>query len=75
MLLARTYAALGRVGPQHRAQAAAYALQGQLQQAVEQLQLAQKQTDNDFYEQSVIDARLRELKAQLAQQTEEAKRR
>lgn len=71
-LLAKTYSALGRHGAQHRAQAAAYAIQGQLTLAIEQLQLAQKQTDNDFYEQSVIDARLRELKAL---QAEEAKRR
>lgn len=75
MLLARTYAALGRLGAQHRAQAAAYAIQGQLPLAIEQLQLAQKQLDNDFYEQSVIDARLRELKARQAEETKEAKRR
>jgi predicted Zn-dependent protease len=71
-LLAKTYAALGRIGAQHRAQASAYAIRGQLPMAIEQLQLAQKEKDNDFYEQSVIDARLRELKAQ---QMEEAKRR
>lgn len=71
-LLAKTYATLGKLGAQHRAQAEAYFVQGQLELAVEQLMLAQKQKDNDFYEQSVIDARLRELKAR---QAEEAKRR
>jgi predicted Zn-dependent protease len=71
-LLAKTYATLGKLGAQHRAQAEAYLVQGQLGQAIEQLGLAQKQADNDFYEQSVIDARLRELKAR---QAEEAKQR
>jgi len=75
VLLAKTYAVLGRLGAQHRAQAAAYAATGQLTLAIEQLQLAQKQPDNDFYEQSVIDARLRELKARQAEEAKESKRR
>ena len=63
MLLARTYGALGRVGAQHRALAEKYVLDGQLLAAIEQLQMAQRVPGNDFIEQSVIDARLRELKA------------
>ena len=59
---ARTYASLGRRLQQHRAQAEFYFLQGQLGQAIEQLQSAQQATDGDFYEQSVVDARLRELR-------------
>jgi len=66
-LLARTYAALGRLGGQHRAQAELYLLNGQLNAAVEQLQLAQRVKGLDFYEQSAIDARLRELKALQAE--------
>ena len=63
-LLAKTYAALGKRLQQHRALAEFYALQGQLGPAVEQLQLAQRAGDGNFYEQSVVDARLRELRQQ-----------
>lgn len=69
-LQARGLAAVGRQSAQHRALAELYALQGNLIAAVEQLQIAQKAGDGDFYEQSAIDARLRELKIR---QAEEAK--
>ena len=69
-LQAKTYAALGNRLQQLRAQAEFYLLQGQLGQAVEQLQFAQKETDGSFYEQSAVDARLRELRLL---QVEEAK--
>ncbi len=69
-LQAKTYAALGKRLQQHRAQAEAYALQGQLVAAVEQLQMAQKAPDGNFYEYSQVDARLRDFKAR---QAEEAK--
>lgn len=61
-LQAKTYAALGKRLQQHRAQAEFYMLQGQLGAAVEQLQFAQQETDGNFYEQSAVDARLRELR-------------
>ena len=69
-LQAKTCAAQGKRLQQHRAQAEAYLLQGQLGAAVEQLQYAQRATDGNFYEQSVVDARLRELRKL---QEEEAK--
>jgi predicted Zn-dependent protease len=69
-LQAKTYALLGKRLRQHWAQGEAYALQGQLLPAIEQLQLAQKAPDGDFYERSQVDARLREIKAR---QAEEAK--
>jgi len=71
-LEAKTWAALGKRLQQHRALAEFYALQGEIGQAVEQLQIAQRAGDGDFYEQSVVDARLRELRRQ---QAEDAKRR
>jgi predicted Zn-dependent protease len=71
-LQAKTYAMLGKRLSQHRAQAESYALQGQLLAAIEQLQLAQKAGDGDFFENSQVDARLRELKKL---QMEEAKER
>ncbi|HZV55294.1 MAG TPA: M48 family metalloprotease [Rhodocyclaceae bacterium] len=69
-LQAKAYAFVGKRLRQHWAQAEAYALQGQLLPAIEQLQLAQKSPDGDFYERSQVDARLREIKAL---QAEEAK--
>ena len=71
-LQAKSYAALGRRLQQHRAQAEMYVLQGQLLAAVQQMELAQQAGDGDFFEQSQVDARLRELRAR---QAEEAKQR
>ncbi|MGE5491474.1 MAG: M48 family peptidase, partial [Actinomycetota bacterium] len=59
---------------QHRSLAEAYALQGQLPAAVEQLQLAQRAGDANFYELSAIDARLRELKARQAEEAKEKRK-
>ncbi len=62
-LQAKCYAALGRRLPQHRALAEAYYRLGNLRGAIEQLGLAQKSGDGDFYQQSSVDARLRELRS------------
>lgn len=62
-LQAKSYAALGKRLQQHRAQAELYVLQGQLVAAIQQLELAQKAGDGDFFEHSQVDARLRELRA------------
>ena len=67
-LQAKTYAAQGKRLQQHRAQAEFYLLQGQLGEAVEQLQFAQQATDGNFYEQSAVDARLRELRKLQAEE-------
>jgi predicted Zn-dependent protease len=72
-LQARTYAMLGKRLQQHRAQAESYLLLGQLPLAVEQMELAQKSGDGNFYEQSRVDARLRELKLRLAEEAKQAK--
>jgi predicted Zn-dependent protease len=69
-LQAKTFAATGKRLQQHRAQAEFYFLQGQLGAAVEQLQFAQQSGDGNFFEQSAVDARLRELRKL---QAEEAK--
>ncbi|CAI10201.1 beta-barrel assembly-enhancing protease [Aromatoleum aromaticum] len=63
-LVARSEAALGRRTAQHRAQAEVYVLQGSLPAAIEQLDLARRAGDGDFYELSAVDARMRELKAE-----------
>ncbi len=72
-LQARTWSLLGKRLQQHRAQAESYALLGQLPQAVEQLELAQKAGDGNFYEQSQVDSRLRELKKRVADEARQAK--
>ena len=72
-LQARTYAALGKRLLQHGAQAEVYLLQGQLMPAIEQLELAQKSGDGDFYENSAVDSRLRQLKQRKAQEMRDAK--
>lgn len=69
-LQSRAYAALGRRFQQHRAQAEFYALQGSLPAAIEQLQLARASGEGDFYQLSVVDARLKELRAQHAEASE-----
>ena len=65
-LLAKTYAALGKRLLQHQQLAEVYALQGSLPAAIEQLQLARSAGDGDFYQLSVVDARLRDLRAEHA---------
>ena len=70
-LQSRSYAALGKRLLQHQAQGEYYALQGSLPAAIEQLQLARGAGDGDFYQLSVVDARLKELRAQ---QSAEGKR-
>lgn len=72
-LQAKTYAMLGKRLQQHRAQAESYLLLGQLPLAVEQMELAQKSGDGNFYEQSRVDARLREMKLRLAEETRQGK--
>jgi predicted Zn-dependent protease len=73
-LQARIYAAMGKRLLQHQAQAELYVLRGSLPAAVEQLQLAQAAGDGNFYEQSVVEARLKELRAQHAQEMRDLKK-
>jgi predicted Zn-dependent protease len=73
-LQAKNYAALGKRLLQHQSQAEVYALQGSLPAAIEQLQIARNADDGDFYQLSVVDARLKQLRAQHAQELKDAKR-
>ncbi len=73
-LLARANAKLGKRAGQHRAQAEAYALQGSLPAAIEQLELARKAGDGDFYDLSAVDARLHEFKERLQEERRERER-
>ena len=73
--LAKAYAGQGKRLLQHQALAEFYFLQGSLPAAIEQLQFAQSSGDGNFYEQSAVDARLKELRAEHAQEVKENKKR
>ncbi len=70
-LRAESYAGLGRRAMQHRSLAEVFALQGMTAGAIEQLMLAEKAGDANFYEMSAIDARLSELKLQRLEELKE----
>ena len=70
-LEAKSFAASGKRLLHHQALAETYYLQGALPAAIEQLQLAQKSGDGDFYQLSEIEARLRDLRAMQAQQAKQ----
>jgi predicted Zn-dependent protease len=70
-LLARSYAPLNKRTLQHQATAELYALLGATPAAIEQLQLARKAADADFYVLSEVDARLRQLTQQLKERQRE----
>ena len=72
---AKAYAGQGKRLLQHQAQAEFYLLQGSLPAAIEQLQLAQTSGDGNFYDQSVVDARLKELRAEHARELQDARKR
>jgi predicted Zn-dependent protease len=74
VLQSKAYAALGKRLLQHQVQAEVYVLQGSLPAAIEQLTLARAAGDGDFYQLSVIDARLKELRTQHTQESKEQKR-
>ena len=73
-LLAKTYAAQGKMALQHIALAESYALGGSLPAAIEQLNIARKAGDASFYDMAVIDARERELQARHREDMKEAKK-
>ena len=72
LLQARSYAMLNNRLAQHRAQGEAYARIGNIGAAVEQLQIALKSGQGDFYQLSATEARLRELRRLHDEQRREA---
>jgi len=71
--LAQAYAAQGKQALQHMALAEAYALNGTLPAALDQLNIARKAPDATFYDQSIIDARERELQERRREELKENK--
>ena len=72
-LLARAYAAQGKRLQQHQALAEKYAMDGSFQAAIEQLQIARKAGDGDFYTLSEVDARLHQLQLQYKEDRQDNK--
>jgi len=73
--LAKTYAAQGKIALMHMALAESYGMKGGLSSALEQLALARSSPDATFYDNSIIDARERELQARRREQLKEKKSR
>ncbi len=73
-MLARSYERLGQRTLQHQATAEIYVLLGALPAAVDQLQLARRANDADFYTLSEVDARLRHLTQLVRERREELAR-
>src|SRR5574337_333065 len=69
LIAARVYAAQNKEMLSHMHQAEYYAWQGNLKGAIDQLQIAAKDRDGDFYQASMVDSRLREYKREAAEQT------
>jgi predicted Zn-dependent protease len=70
-IAARAYAGLGRKLKHHYHQAEYYAWLGNLRGAMDQLQLASRAGDANFYEVSVVETRLRALRREIAEQQKE----
>jgi predicted Zn-dependent protease len=71
LIAARAYGALGKEMKQHQHQGEYYAWQGDLTGAVTQFELASKAKDGNFYDASVVDARLKDLRKELKDQPKE----
>jgi predicted Zn-dependent protease len=64
-IVGKCYERLGKKLAQHRAIAESYYRRGNLVGAIEQLEIALKAKDGDFYESSSTESRLRELKTEF----------
>lgn len=70
-LAARAYADLGKRMKQHFHQGEFYAWRGDFKGAIVQMELAIKAGDSNFYESSVVETRLREIRREIAEQQKE----
>ncbi|HQR21785.1 MAG TPA: M48 family metalloprotease [Burkholderiaceae bacterium] len=69
-LLGRSYEALGRKSQQHQAIGEMYSLLGAKQAALQQMELARRANDGDFYTMSEIEARVRDLQVDVKREQE-----
>jgi len=72
LLAARAYAAQNEQMLAHRHQGEYYAWQGNLKGAIEQLEIASKAKDGDFYQASVVDTRIKALRREVADEGKSA---
>jgi beta-barrel assembly-enhancing protease len=72
-LLAKAYSAQDMRAQQHMALAEFYALGGSLPAALDQLSIARRSPDASFYDQSIIDAREREMRAERLEELRQEK--
>ena len=72
-LSAESYAALNQRTAQHQMTGEYYLLIGALPAALEQFQLARQARDGDFYLNSIVDARFRELQQRLQDEKNQAR--
>lgn len=70
-LQSRAYTAEGKNLLRHQAQGEAYLRRYDLQKAIEQMDLAVKAGDGDFYQVSIVEARLNQLKLQVIEPKKE----
>lgn len=70
-LLAKTYAAQGKMALQHMALAESYALGGGVLAALDQLAIARKAGDASFHDLALVDAREREWQARRREELKE----
>jgi predicted Zn-dependent protease len=70
-IAARAYASLDRKLKQHYHQGEYYAWLGNLRLAIDQMQIATRAGDANFYESSVVEVRLRALRREVAEQQKE----
>jgi beta-barrel assembly-enhancing protease len=71
LIAARAYAAQNKELKQYQHQGEYYAWQGNLKAAVVQFELASKAKDSNFYDASVVETRLQDLKKELKDQPKE----
>src|SRR3569623_602456 len=72
--LAKVYAAQGKLALEHLALAEWYALGGSVPASLDQLSIARRAPDASFYDQSLIDARARELRARWLEDMKEGQK-
>lgn len=70
-LLAKAYTMQNKVLLGHQAQGEAYYKKHDLARAIEQMDLATKAKDGDFYQQSIVEARLKQLRQKLGDENKQ----
>ncbi len=72
LIAAKAYAELNQQLKQHQHQGEYYVWQGNLKAAVTQFEMAVRANDSNFYDASVVETRLRNLRRDLAEQQRDA---